>query len=376
MSMMAGLQCLSPTLSQCHEMMVECICPVNGEAIDSWETPCEPQPDGAYMYDHITQRCLTCDQYLASLPLEPGDPAQPTAEEQTGPYEAGDFPCRLGGPDGDQMEIDCVSIAGGEAPGINVGAVSGRACPYPQTTVEEPSEPEPEPEVLPDCGEHGHFSGGSCVCDTAEDPETGQMLKCWQTNRERSNRHPNGNIIEWCTIAMCNFDSSGNAVLASGVQAGSTPDQNMSILADLAKAFGVSPGVVLGAGALILVTSCWLMCSGSPSKQQQNRELEPRESEMDEVLPVVVGRPAETHNPLLPGARVSRGGARAGGSSGRGGAGRGRPGGMLSYVSNQRAQEIAAARQELPPQQQQQQRGMLGYLQRERAQEHDTDVYV
>jgi hypothetical protein len=57
---------------------------------------------------------------------------------------------------------------------------------------------------------------------------------------------------------------------------------------------------------------------------------------------------------------------------------------MLSYVSNQRAQEIAAARQELPPQQQQQQqqqqkqqqRGMLGYLQRERAQEHDTDVYV
>ena len=113
MSMMEGLQCLSPTISQCHEMMVQCVCPVNGEAIDSWETPCEPQANAVYMYDHSTQRCLTCDQYLAMLPLEPDDPAQPTAEEQTGPYAPGDFPCRLGGPFGDQMEIDCVTIDGG-----------------------------------------------------------------------------------------------------------------------------------------------------------------------------------------------------------------------------------------------------------------------
>ena len=386
MSMMAGLQCLSPTLTQCHEMMVECMCPVNGEAIDSWETPCTRQPDAVYMYDHITQRCLTCDQYLALLPLQPGDPAEPTAEEQTGPYAAGDFPCRLGGPYGDQMEIDCVSVAGADALGVNIGAVSGASCPYPQSLVEEPAEPQPEPEVLPNCGEHGHFSGGSCQCDTEAHPDTGETLKCWQTNRERSNRHPNGNIIEWCTIAMCNFDSSGNAVLASGAQAGSTPDENMSIIADLAKAFGVSPGVVVGAGALVLATSCWLMCSGSTPKEQR-RGGEAREFEMDAVLPVVVGRPAETHNPLVQGSGRSRGGGRSPDSShGRGGRGRGRgrarPGGVLGVLASQRAQETAARPQQQQQQQQQYehrrehspQRGMLGHLQMQRAQEYDVHV--
>ena len=366
MSMMAGLQCLSPTPAQCHEMMVECMCPVNGEEIDSWEDPCERQPAaaGGFMFDHITQRCLTCDQYLAQLPLDASDAADPTAAELTGPYAPGDFPCRLGGPDGDRMEIDCtsiISITEAGEPGVNVGAVSGVPCPYAAVAIEPASAPEPEPEQLPDCGEHGSFSEGHCVCDTAEDPDTGETLKCWQTNRERSNRHPNGNIISWCTIGMCNFDEAGNAVLASGAQGSNgTPDQKMSIVADLAKAFGVSPTVVVAAGLLVVVTSCWLMCSGSPKQGRGGEESGRRrgEYEMDDVagLPIVIGRPAETHNPLL-----NRG---SGGGGGGSGARRGRE--MSSVgggVQRPRGQDGGSAER---------QRGM----QRERSHEESAEIEV
>ena len=54
-----------------------------------------------------------------------------------------------------------------------------------------------DPDADVECGDHGSLVAGSCQC------EMPGGLKCWQTNRERSNRHPNGNIKEWCTIGMC-----------------------------------------------------------------------------------------------------------------------------------------------------------------------------
>ena len=307
MNAMSGLQCLSPTPAQCHEMQVGCMCPVNGAAIDSWESPCTPEPENSYLYDHLTRRCLTCDQYLAQLPVAAADPSAPTAVEQTGPYSAGDFACRLGGPDGDRVEIDCVSG--------DVGAVSLVACPYAVVPAPPPpTVPEPEPEVVPDCGPHGLFSDGSCACETGVDPTTGETLKCWQTNRERSNRHPNGNIKEWCTIGMCNFDEAGRAVLASGAQASATPSAALDVVADLAKALGVSPGVVYGAGGLFIIVSCWLMCSGESSDKNvaRNHRRSGRESEMtDDMLISVAGRAAEMHNPIGPrSSQVQEGGAR------------------------------------------------------------------
>ena len=41
-NMLEGLQCLPPTAQQCSQMYIDCVCPVSGAAIDSWETPCVP----------------------------------------------------------------------------------------------------------------------------------------------------------------------------------------------------------------------------------------------------------------------------------------------------------------------------------------------
>lgn len=250
-------QCLGPTERQCHQMHVECICPINSQAIDSWDSePCVPKPEGVYRLDRATLRCMTCDNYLDGLTSETGQS-----------FAAGDFGCRIysmptdadndGTADGalDVWEPDCL-------PG-EVGAVSNVACPHD-------SAPEPEPEVGPsfndpdrevDCGEHGREEGGTCRCDVEENG-----LKCWQTNRERSNRYPNGNIIEWCSIGMCNMNEEGQMVEASGAQTAtpedcSTTEAGCDIVTQIAYALGVSKQVIYGTWALLLCTGCYVAYS-------------------------------------------------------------------------------------------------------------------
>lgn len=79
-NMMEGLQCLAPTEQQCHQMMVECVCPINSQPIDGWDTPCAPKPEDVYRLDGATFLCKTCDEHLVSV----GPPAG-------GTYSAGDF---------------------------------------------------------------------------------------------------------------------------------------------------------------------------------------------------------------------------------------------------------------------------------------------
>ena len=56
---------------------------------------------------------------------------------------------------------------------------------------------------------HGHET---CHCPPATNAETGEDISCWQTNRERSNRWPNGNIKVYCTVGLCDFDNTGAPV--------------------------------------------------------------------------------------------------------------------------------------------------------------------
>ena len=145
--------------------------------------------------------------------------------------------------------------------------MSNVACPHLTA-------PEPEPQAGPtfldtdqeiNCGAHGTLIGGSCQCDVEEDG-----LKCWQTNRERSNRYPNGNIIEWCSVAMCNMNAAGQMEEASGAQTAtpedcSTTEAGCDIVTQMAYALGVSRGVIFGTWALLLFTGCFVayscMCS-------------------------------------------------------------------------------------------------------------------
>jgi hypothetical protein len=265
MNMMEGLQCLAPTAQQCHQMHVECVCPVNSQPIDSYVSPCTPKPEGVYRLDGASRLCKTCDEYLVTI-----------ADAGGGAYSAGDFGCRVTAlatvsasceadaqcdADGaiDVWEADCL-------PG-EVGAVSGLECLH--TTA-----PEPEPEIGPSfsdpdqevsCGRHGSLVNGQCQCNVEENG-----LKCWQTNRERSNRYPNGNIKEWCSIAMCNMNSEGEMVEASGAQVAtpedcSTTEAGCDVVTQLAYMLGVSKGVIVGTWALLLFTGCFVayscMCS-------------------------------------------------------------------------------------------------------------------
>lgn len=262
-NMMEGLQCLGPTELQCHQMHVGCVCPINSQPIDGWDTSCTPKPEGVYRLDGATRRCMTCDEYLSRLTNSDGES-----------FSAGDFGCRVASvptlgsipinagddaaaADGalDVWEADCL-------PG-EVGAVSNVACPHLTA-------PEPEPEVGPsfvdpdreiDCGPHGRLVGGSCQCEVEDNG-----LKCWQTNRERSNRYPNGNIIEWCSIAMCNMNAEGELVEASGAQTAtpedcSTTEAGCDVVTQMAYAFGVSKQVIFGTWALLLFSGLFVAYS-------------------------------------------------------------------------------------------------------------------
>eukprot|EP01043_Picozoa_sp_COSAG02_P009124 COSAG02_NODE_305_length_25176_cov_30.787455_8_plen_453_part_00 len=248
---MEGLQCLGPTELQCHQMQVECICPLNSQPIESWDASCTPKPEGVYRLDGETLRCMTCDEFLDSL---------------TG-FSAGDFGCRIGSlatdADGDGASDGALDVWETDCLPGEVGAVSGAACPHLTA-------PEPEPEVGPsfidtdqevNCGAHGTLVDGSCQCDMEANG-----LKCWQTNRERSNRYPNGNIMEWCSVAMCNMNSEGQLVEASAAQTAtpedcSTTDAGCDVVTQMAYAFGVSKQVIFGTWALLLFAGCFMAYS-------------------------------------------------------------------------------------------------------------------
>ncbi len=159
---MEGLQCLGPTEMQCHQMQVECTCPLNSQLIES----CTPKPEGVYRLDGETLRCMTCDEFLDGM----------------ADFSAGDFGCRIGSlatdhdddDDGtlDVWEVDCL-------PG-DVGAVSGAPCPH-LTALELELESFIDTDQEINCGAHGTLVDGSCQCN-----EGANGLKCWQTNRERS----------------------------------------------------------------------------------------------------------------------------------------------------------------------------------------------
>jgi hypothetical protein len=211
MNMMEGLICLVPTRAQCQQMHVQCKCPVNGKSID--KPPCKKAPAGTYMFDGADGLCKTCDTFI-------------TTQKSNGTsFARGDFPCRLvpsaANKDGgfskpndqnketqnktkdDVMEIDC-------EPGEK-GEKSGLTCPHLRTRRNTTSEKTQDFEKTPkiSCGPNGKLDSKTklCACTTHKDPKTGTDLQCWQTNRERSNRYPNGNIKEYCTVGMCNFDS-------------------------------------------------------------------------------------------------------------------------------------------------------------------------
>lgn len=246
-----GLSCNSPSPSECEQMYTECYCPATGNTIDNWgdEGPCEPDPSGAaYATNALRGACTTCDEYQASLGL------LPHPNGGTHGFVPGDFECEVH----EELRIWRLSCEEG-AP----GAVSGTACPVgaAASAPYTPAAPEEGSDTL-NCG-NGVFDEtfGTCVCNTEDDPTTPEVeeLKCWQTNRERSNRYPNGNIKVWCSVGLCDFDSDGNVVITSTAQEYVAPASGYpghDVLSPYARQLGVSVQtvyIVLCIGMVLLL---------------------------------------------------------------------------------------------------------------------------
>lgn len=230
-----GLSCNSPSPSECGQMYTECFCPATGNAIDNWgdQGACEPDASGAaYATNALLGVCSTCDDYQAALGT------LPKPGGGTFGFMPGDFECEL------HSELRTWRLSCEE--GVE-GAVSGNPCPVgaAASAPYQPPAREEGSDTL-NCG-HGTFDEtfGTCVCDTEDDPNTEEIeeLKCWQTNRERSNRYPNGNIKVWCSVGLCDFDQSGNVIVSSSAQEYVAPGSGYpghDVLSPYARQLGVS----------------------------------------------------------------------------------------------------------------------------------------
>eukprot|EP01052_Picozoa_sp_SAG31_P007030 SAG31_NODE_330_length_17593_cov_4.817891_25_plen_256_part_00 len=108
-----------------------------------------------------------------------------------------------------------------------------------------------------DCGDHGELVSvhgyDTCYCPPVVDPQSGKEISCWQTNRERSNRWPNGNIKIYCTVSLCDFDSSG-AVVQVGLSGNAyESEQSLGFIDELARSLGVSSLIVYGCAFFLIV---------------------------------------------------------------------------------------------------------------------------
>jgi hypothetical protein len=197
---MYGLQCMTPTPAQCNQMYGECFCPSTSKAIDNWgeEGPCVPDVAAQYSLNMPIGLCTTCDTFIQDLGKKP----DPKNRNRRFGFVAGDFQCRVD-PVTKSWALDCDEG--------DPGAVSRKPCPVgaAASIPLAPTAPAQGNGTL-SCG-HGEFNDAlnACVCEKGIEPSTGKEFACWQTNRERSNRHPNGAHCRSCAslfginIARC-----------------------------------------------------------------------------------------------------------------------------------------------------------------------------